>query len=56
MVINSQTSSWLDVGSGVPQGSALGLILFILYIDDLCHSVINSTLKIFADDITIYIR
>ena len=32
----------------------LGPLLFILYIDDLHHSVTNSTLKIFADDITIY--
>ena len=48
------TSSWLDVRSGVPQGSVLGPLLFILYIDDPHHSVTNSSLKIFADDITIY--
>ena len=29
-------------------------LLFILYIDDLHHSVTDSTLKIFADDVTIY--
>ena len=32
----------------------LGPLLFILYIDDLHHSVTDSTLKIFADDVTVY--
>ena len=54
VVINGQTSSWLDVRSGVPQGSVLGPLLFILYIDGLHHSVTNSTLKIFANDVTLY--
>ena len=54
VVINGQTSSWLDVYSGVPQGSVLGPLLFILYIDGLHHSVTNSTLKIFVDDVTLY--
>ena len=54
VVINGQTSSWLDVHSGVPQGSVLGPLLFILYIDGLHHSVTNSTLKIFVDDVTLY--
>ena len=54
MVINGQTSDWLNVCSGVPQGSVLAPLLFILYIDDLHHSVTNSTLKFFADDVTIY--
>ena len=54
MVINGQTSNWLDVCSGVPQGSMLGPLLFILYIDDLHCSVTGSTLKIFADDVTVY--
>ena len=50
VVINGQTSSWLDIRSGVPQGSVLGPLLFVLYIDGLT----NSTLKIFADDVTLY--
>ena len=32
----------------------MGPLLFILYIDSLHHSVIHSTLKIFADDVTVY--
>ena len=32
----------------------LGPLLFVLYIDSLHHSVTNSTLKVFADDVTVY--
>ena len=54
VLVNGQKSDWIQVRSGVPQGSVLGPLLFILYIDSLHHSVTNSTLKIFADDVTLY--
>jgi len=42
--------------SGVPQGSILGPLLFILYIDDL-HSVVkSSSIKIYADDVALYAK
>ena len=43
------------VVSGVPQGSVLGPILFLLFINDIdCVCDSNSTLKMFADDLKIY--
>jgi ribonucleases P/MRP protein subunit RPP40 len=48
-------SNELIVKSGVPQGSVLGPILFLLFINDIdrvCNS--NSTIKLFADDLKIY--
>ena len=54
MMISGQFSEWLPVSSGVPQGSILGPLLFILYIDDLHAVVKSSSLKIYADDVALY--
>ena len=51
--VKGESSSWKDVISRVPQGSVLGPILFIIYINDL-PEVVNSTVKIFADDTKVY--
>ena len=50
VVVNGTSSPWVDVCSGVPQGSVLGPILFILYINDLPDSVSFSNIAMFADD------
>jgi hypothetical protein len=55
VTLNGASSNWLHVTSGVPQGSILGPLLFILYINDLPNCLSENTLcAIFADDTKIY--
>ena len=48
-VFNGVHSSYVEVSSGVPQGSVLGPKLFLLYINDI-NNAITSQIKLFADD------
>ena len=54
VVINNSTSSWRDINAGVPQGSILGPLLFIVFINDVLTDI-NSTIKLFADDTNLYL-
>ena len=56
VVVEGQYSDWAPICSGVPQGSVLGPILFLVYINDLPNYVSGCQAKIFADDTKLYKR
>ena len=53
MVLDGKSSQEYPVNAGVPQGSILGPILLLLYINDLRDDVICD-IAIYADDTTLY--
>ena len=53
VLLNGQSSSWKPVLAGVPQGSILGPLLFLVYINDLPNGL-KSNAKLFADDISLF--
>ena len=53
VILNEKCSKKCNVTSGVPQGTVLGPLLFLVYINDM-PSVISSLLRLFADDSYLY--
>lgn len=53
--INNNLSNYCFVKSGVPQGSVLGPLLFLIYVNDVCNIQTSFVkFKLFADDLKIY--
>ena len=52
--VHGAESTWCSVSSGVPQGSVLGPILFLIYVNHVVQNL-SSKYKIFADDIKLYV-
>lgn len=53
VVVNGHNSNFVQVQSGVPQGTVLGPLMFLLYINDIKYGI-SSHLKLFADDCILY--
>ena len=53
-LINNKFSDPLTVTHGLPQGSNVGPLMFLLYINDLGFSIRKGNYKLFADDTTLY--
>ena len=54
VVINGSNSNWLPIRAGIPQGSILGSLLFIIFINYIVNEI-NAEIKLFADDTSLYL-
>jgi len=53
VIVDGSASVWVLVKSGVPQGTVLGPLMFLIYINDFGDNM-SSSLQLFADDCILY--
>ena len=56
VMINGQASEWSSITAGVPQGSVLGPLLFLIYINDIVNTVSHCKIRMFADDTCLFLE
>ena len=54
VMIEGECSDWKPVTSGVPQGSILGPLMFLMFINDMPDVIVSSTVALFADDCKVF--
>ena len=55
VLLNGTESSWEPIYYDTPQGSVLGPLLFLIYINDLTDNI-STNIKLFADDSSLFIK
>ena len=53
VILNGKSSRWSRVTAGVPQGSVLGHLFFLVYINDLVDNI-SADVRLFADDTSLF--
>ena len=53
VVLNDQHSNWSNISARLPQGSVLGPLLSLIYINDLSNNLVSNP-KLFADDTSLF--
>ncbi len=54
VLVEGEESEQVHVSSGVPKGTVLGPLMFLLYINDIGNDI-NSSIRLFADDSLLYL-